>query len=165
MGGIVWVERVWQQYWREKSTCCPLQGALVSGRAPRHYCKPLFFDKFTESLLSSIQSIFPASTSDTEGVREKLWSAFHTKWISELEGIWQDFSWNWVYKNHWILWFLNSSTKHYLRVSQWIILVLQAMLIHHRFSSSLNFDEENILRYVSGYPFRAVQAIWKTDDR
>ena len=37
------------------------------------------FDKFAESLVSSIQSIFPASTSVIEVVREKLLSAFHTK--------------------------------------------------------------------------------------
>ena len=37
------------------------------------------FDKFAESMVGSIQSIFPASTSATEGVREKLLSAFHTK--------------------------------------------------------------------------------------
>jgi len=49
------------------------------------------FDKFAESMVSSIQSIFPASTSAAEGVREKLLSVFHTKQISELEGIWQDF--------------------------------------------------------------------------
>ena len=49
------------------------------------------FDKFAESLVSSIQSIFPASTSATERVREKLLSAFHAKRVSELEGIWQDF--------------------------------------------------------------------------
>ena len=36
-------------------------------------------DKFAESLVSPIQSIFPASTSVIEGVREKLLSAFHTK--------------------------------------------------------------------------------------
>ena len=36
------------------------------------------FDKFAESLVSSIQSIFPASTSATVGVSEKqFYQAFH----------------------------------------------------------------------------------------
>ena len=47
------------------------------------------FDEFAESLVSSIQSIFPTSTA-TERVREELLSAFHAKRISELECIWQD---------------------------------------------------------------------------
>ena len=77
----------------EGDTCCSYEGVCcVAARniGIREGTKMLLqaitavknvnvFDKFAESLVSSIQSIFPASTSVIEVVREKLLSAFHTK--------------------------------------------------------------------------------------
>ena len=122
------------------------------------------FDEIAESLVSSIQSVFPTSTSATERVREKVLSAFHAKRISELEGIWQDFFVKLGLQkplDPMISQFVNQTLfdglamKHFGAASH-------ASPPSHLPSTSLTFDEENILRYVSGYiPFKLLRQFEK----
>ena len=122
------------------------------------------FENFSKNLVTSIQSIFPVSSSAsaTDNSMEKLLSAFHKKRISELEGIWQFF----FEKLGW--------QAPDPMISQYINQTLFDSLVMNHFgaashakpkpppSTSLTVDEDNILRYVSGYiPFKLLRQFEK----